>query len=323
MADVFICDAIRTPIGRYGGGLAGVRADDLGAIPIRALLDRNPHLDAAAIEEVFLGCANQAGEDNRNVARMSLLLAGLPATVPGVTLNRLCASGLEAVGQAARAIRCGEMDLAVAGGVENMTRAPVVMGKAGTAFGRDQKIEDTTMGWRFVNPRLDANRSLDLFRHRSLVGVESGWIDLQVGRANDRVRWQRRLRAQQHGHRVEHRAGSRHRFGRGAELLEVRRAPMVLVGRRIHVHLEDADLRGVAIFCNHVQREYAGLVPQRGLGMPDCRALECVELGRIDLKVRQAHEWHGLRLGRRGGMEEQTEHQRAQRKECVELHCHA
>jgi 3-oxoadipyl-CoA thiolase len=156
MTEAFICDAVRTPIGRYGGILARVRADDLGALPMKALLARNPGLDPSAIEEVFYGCANQSGEDNRNVARMSLLLAGLPHTVSGVTLNRLCASGLDAVGTAARAIRSGEMSLAIAGGVENMTRAPLVMGKADSAFGRAQKLEDTTMGWRFVNPALDA-----------------------------------------------------------------------------------------------------------------------------------------------------------------------
>src|SRR3546814_9619170 len=141
MTDAFICDAVRTPIGRYGGILAGVRADDLGALPIAQLLARNPGLDPAAIEEVFYGCANQSGEDNRNVARMSLLLAGLPSSVPGVTLNRLCASGLAAVGAAARAIRTGEMSLAIAGGVESMTRAPSVMGKAGAAFGRGPPLE--------------------------------------------------------------------------------------------------------------------------------------------------------------------------------------
>ena len=156
MTHAYICDAVRTPIGRYGGALAQIRADDLGALPIRALLARNPGLDPQAIEEVFYGCANQAGEDNRNVARMSLLLAGLPVSVPGVTLNRLCASGLEAVGQAARAIRGGEMALAIAGGVESMSRAPFVIGKAESAFGRNQQLEDTTMGWRFVNPQLDA-----------------------------------------------------------------------------------------------------------------------------------------------------------------------
>lgn len=156
MSEAFICDAVRTPVGRYGGTLARIRADDLGAVPMRALLDRNPELDPGALEEVFYGCANQSGEDNRNVARMSLLLAGLPNTVPGVTLNRLCASGLEAVGAAARAIRSDEMALAIAGGVESMTRAPFVMGKSDSAFGRAQQIEDTTMGWRFVNPALTA-----------------------------------------------------------------------------------------------------------------------------------------------------------------------
>src|ERR1043165_3646151 len=154
--EAFICDAVRTPIGRYGGSLAKVRTDDLAAIPIKALLARHPKIDWEKHEEVYFGCANQAGEDNRNVARMALLLAGLPPEVPGVTLNRLCASGLEAVGAAARAIRSGEMDLALAGGVESMTRAPFVMGKAESAFGRGQKLEDTTMGWRFVNPALDA-----------------------------------------------------------------------------------------------------------------------------------------------------------------------
>jgi 3-oxoadipyl-CoA thiolase len=154
MTDAFICDAVRTPIGRYNGILAGVRADDLGALPLQTLLARNPQLDPSAVDEVFYGCANQSGEDNRNVARMSLLLAGLPTTVPGVTLNRLCASGLEAVGYAARAIRLGEMGLAIAGGVESMTRAPFVMGKSDAAFGRAQTLEDTTMGWRFINPKL-------------------------------------------------------------------------------------------------------------------------------------------------------------------------
>ncbi|HBC00209.1 3-oxoadipyl-CoA thiolase [Stutzerimonas kunmingensis] len=159
--EVFICDAVRTPIGRFGGALAAVRADDLAAIPLRALLERNPQLDPAAIEEVFMGSANQAGEDNRNVARMAALLAGLPHTVPGVTLNRLCASGMDAVGAAFRAIACGEMELAMAGGVESMSRAPYVMGKADTAFGRTQKIEDTTIGWRFINPKMKEMYGVD------------------------------------------------------------------------------------------------------------------------------------------------------------------
>ncbi|MCQ4274663.1 3-oxoadipyl-CoA thiolase [Stutzerimonas degradans] len=159
--DVFICDAVRTPIGRFGGALAAVRADDLAAIPLKALLERNPELDPAAIDEVFMGCANQAGEDNRNVARMAALLAGLPESVPGVTLNRLCASGMDAVGTAFRAIASGELELAIAGGVESMSRAPYVMGKADTAFGRGQKIEDTTIGWRFINPLMKAQYGVD------------------------------------------------------------------------------------------------------------------------------------------------------------------
>lgn len=160
--DTYIIDGIRTPIGRYGGALAGVRADDLGAIPLKALLARHPQLDPALIDEVYLGCANQAGEDNRNVARMSLLLAGLPVSVPGSTVNRLCGSGLDAIGTVARGIAAGELGLAIAGGVESMSRAPYVMGKAGTPFARDQVMEDTTMGWRFINPQL-----------RALYGVET------------------------------------------------------------------------------------------------------------------------------------------------------
>ncbi|WP_313057240.1 3-oxoadipyl-CoA thiolase [Stutzerimonas nitrititolerans] len=159
--EVFICDAVRTPIGRFGGGLSAVRADDLASTPIRALLERNPQLDPAAIDEVFLGSANQAGEDNRNVARMAALLAGLPESVTGVTLNRLCASGMDAVGSAFRAIASGEIELAIAGGVESMSRAPYVMGKADSAFGRTQKIEDTTIGWRFINPRMKEMYGVD------------------------------------------------------------------------------------------------------------------------------------------------------------------
>ncbi len=161
MKDVFIVDAVRTPIGRYGGSLATVRGDDLGAAPIKALIERNPSLDFSEVEEVFYGCANQAGEDNRNVARMSALLAGLPQSVPAVTLNRLCGSGMDAVGSAARAIACGDMSLAIAGGVEAMTRAPFVMGKAGSAFDRQAQMYDTTMGWRFINPQLKAEYGVD------------------------------------------------------------------------------------------------------------------------------------------------------------------
>src|SRR5690348_18352668 len=161
MRDVFICDAARTPIGRFGGSLAKVRADDLAASPIKALMAKHPKLDWADVDEVYYGCANQAGEDNRNVARMALLLAGLPETVPGTTINRLCASGLDAVGSAARAIRAGEIDFAIAGGVESMTRAPLVMGKAETAFQRSAEIHDTTIGWRFINPLMKAQYGVD------------------------------------------------------------------------------------------------------------------------------------------------------------------
>lgn len=161
MRQVFICDAIRTPIGRYGGALAAVRTDDLGAIPLRALIQRNPKVDWSAIDDVYFGCANQAGEDNRNVARMAALLAGLPDVVPGATINRLCGSGLDAVNLAARTIRCGEAELVIAGGVESMTRAPFVMGKADSAFSRTAKIEDTTLGWRFINPLLKARYGVD------------------------------------------------------------------------------------------------------------------------------------------------------------------
>jgi 3-oxoadipyl-CoA thiolase len=159
--EVFICDYIRTPIGRHGGALAKLRTDDLAAVPLAALLVRNPNLDATQIEEIWFGCANQAGEDNRNVARMASLLAGYPDSVPGVTVNRLCASGMEAVISAARAIKAGEMDLAIAGGVESMSRAPFVMLKAETAFTRTVAMEDTTIGWRFVNPKMKALYGVD------------------------------------------------------------------------------------------------------------------------------------------------------------------
>ncbi len=159
--DVFLCDAARTAIGRYGGALAKVRPDDLAAVPIKALVARNPRADWDALDEVYFGCANQAGEDNRNVARMALLLAGLPDKVPGVTLNRLCASGMNAVGDAARAIRSGEIEFAIAGGVESMTRAPLVMGKAETPFQRAAEIHDTTIGWRFINPLMKAQYGVD------------------------------------------------------------------------------------------------------------------------------------------------------------------
>ena len=159
--DAFICDAIRTPFGRYGGSLASIRADDLAALPIAALIARNPGVDWSMVDDLLYGCANQAGEDNRNIARMAGLLAGLPSDVPGSTINRLCGSSLDAVGTAARAIKAGEANLIIAGGVEHMTRAPLVMAKADSAFSRSAKIEDTTMGWRFVNPLMKAKYGID------------------------------------------------------------------------------------------------------------------------------------------------------------------
>lgn len=161
MKKVYICDAVRTPIGRFGGSLSGVRADDLGALPIKALMERNPQVNWENVDDVYYGCANQAGEDNRNVARMSGLLAGLPQSVPAVTINRLCGSGMDAIGTAARAIACGEQSLAIAGGVEQMSRAPLVMPKADSAFSRRAEIYDTTMGWRFVNKKLAAQYGVD------------------------------------------------------------------------------------------------------------------------------------------------------------------
>jgi 3-oxoadipyl-CoA thiolase len=161
MADAFICDPVRTPIGRYGGALSSVRADDLAAIPIRALLERNDKFDPVQVEDLALGCANQAGEDNRNVARMAVLLADLPVTVPGVTVNRLCGSGMNAVGNIADGIRTGAIELGIAGGVESMSRAPFVMGKQATAFGRDAELYDTTLGWRFVNRRIEEQYGID------------------------------------------------------------------------------------------------------------------------------------------------------------------
>jgi 3-oxoadipyl-CoA thiolase len=179
MTDAFLCDAIRTPIGRLNGALSTVRADDLAAIPLRALVERNPSVDWQAVDDVLLGCANQAGEDNRNVARMAVLLAGLPEVVPGGTINRLCGSGLNAVGSAGQAIRSGDAELIVAGGVESMTRAPYVMGKAGTAFDRAQMLEDTTLGWRFVNPAMRAVYGIDTMP-QTAENVADRW---RVGRA--------------------------------------------------------------------------------------------------------------------------------------------
>ena len=178
--EAFLCDAVRTPIGRYGGVLSSVRTDDLGAVPIRALIERNPAVDWSAVDDVIYGCANQAGEDNRNVGRMALLLAGLPTDVPGTTVNRLCGSSLDAVAMAARAIKCGEMSLVIAGGVESMSRAPFVIAKADSAFSRAAKIEDTTIGWRFVNPAMKAKYGIDTMPETA----ENVAAEFGVGRAD-------------------------------------------------------------------------------------------------------------------------------------------
>ena len=199
MTEAFLCDAIRTPIGRYGGALSGVRADDLGAVPLKALIERNRDVDWAAIDDVIYGCANQAGEDNRNVARMSALLAGLPTAVPGTTLNRLCGSGMDAVGTAARAIKSGEARLMIAGGVESMTRAPFVMGKSATAFARQADIFDTTIGWRFINPLMKQLYGVDSMPETG----ENVATDYSISRADQDLfalrSQQKAARAQQDG----------------------------------------------------------------------------------------------------------------------------
>jgi 3-oxoadipyl-CoA thiolase len=194
MCNAYICDAVRTPIGRFGGALAKVRTDNLAAAPIKALIGRNRNADWTKLDEVYFGCGNQAGEDNRNVARMALLLAGLSASVPGVTINRLCASGLEAIGTAARAIRCGEIDFAIAGGVESMTRAPFVIAKSQEAFSRSAEIFDTTIGWRFVNPAIKMQYGIDSMPETA----ENVAEEFQISRADqDAFAWRSQQRAGQ------------------------------------------------------------------------------------------------------------------------------
>ncbi|MBX9698292.1 MAG: 3-oxoadipyl-CoA thiolase [Acetobacteraceae bacterium] len=203
MAEAYVCDAVRTPIGRYAGSLAPVRTDDLGAVPLRALMARNPNVDWAAVEDVIYGCANQAGEDNRNVARMALLLAGLPQSIGGSTVNRLCGSGMDAVGIAGRAIKAGDADFMIAGGVESMTRAPFVMGKATEAFARSNEIYDTTIGWRFVNPRMKAEHGVDSMPETA----ENVAQDFQINRADQDA----------FAHRSQQRAGRAMASGRFAQ----------------------------------------------------------------------------------------------------------
>jgi len=223
MRDVFLCDAARTAIGRYGGSLSKVRTDDLAAVPIRALVKRNPQIDWEALDEVIFGCANQAGEDNRNVARMGLLLAGLPDTIPGITVNRLCASGLNAVGDAARAIRAGEIELAIAGGVESMTRAPFVMGKATEAFSRSSEIFDTTIGWRFINPLMKKQYGVDSMPETG----ENVAADFQVSRADQDA----------FAYRSQQRAAKAQAEGYFAEEI----VPVEIAGRKGEVTVFDKD----------------------------------------------------------------------------------
>ncbi|HEV7264432.1 MAG TPA: 3-oxoadipyl-CoA thiolase [Falsiroseomonas sp.] len=223
MADAFVCDAARTPIGRYGGSLKEVRPDDLGAIPIKALVARNPKLDWAAVDDVIFGCANQAGEDNRNVARMSLLLAGLPETIPGATINRLCGSGMDAVGTAARAIKAGETELMLAGGVESMTRAPFVMGKAQEAFSRSAEIYDTTIGWRFVNALMKGKYGIDSMPETA----ENVAQEFQVSRADQDA----------FAHRSQQRAGKAMASGRFKEEI----VPVAIARRKGDPTVVDTD----------------------------------------------------------------------------------
>src|SRR3954468_3698571 len=199
MIEAFICDAIRTPFGRFGGALATLRADDLAAIPIAELVKRNPNVDWSKLDDVLYGCANQAGEDNRNVGRMALLLAGLPVDVPAVTVNRLCGSGMEAVGQLARAIKCGEAQLGIAGGVESMTRAPFVMPKADTAFSRANAVFDTTIGWRFINPKMKAKYGVDAMPETAENVAEDFKVSRQDQDAFALRSQQRALEAQKNG----------------------------------------------------------------------------------------------------------------------------
>jgi len=225
MNPVFIADATRTPFGRYGGALANVRCDDLAALPLTALMSRYPSLDWAAVDEVILGCANQAGEDNRNVARMAALLAGLPVSVPAFTVNRLCASGLEAVAQAARTIACGDADLILAGGVESMSRAPLVMAKSGAAFDREQKLEDSTLGWRFINPRMQARYGVESMTQTAEHLAREHRIDRA---SQDAYAWrsqQRAARAQQQGWLAEEISAVEATLGKSSRLVSVDEHP--------------------------------------------------------------------------------------------------
>ena len=259
MAEAFICDAVRTAIGRYAGGLAPVRTDDLGAVPLAALMARNPGVDWAAVEDVIYGCANQAGEDNRNVARMALLLAGLPGTIGGSTVNRLCGSGMDAVGIAGRAIKAGETEFMIAGGVESMTRAPYVQGKQSEAFGRAPDIYDTTIGWRFVNPKMKKEHGVDSMPETA----ENVAQDFQINRADQDA----------FAFRSQQRAGRAQREGRFAqEIVDVvipkRRGDPAVVNQDEHLR-PDTTLEALAKLAAPFRKEGGSVTAGNASGVND------------------------------------------------------
>ena len=277
MAEAFICDAVRTAIGRYAGGLAPVRTDDLGAVPLQALMARNPGVDWAAVEDVIYGCANQAGEDNRNVARMALLLAGLPGTIGGSTVNRLCGSGMDAVGIAGRAIKAGETDFMIAGGVESMTRAPYVQGKQAEAFGRSPEIYDTTIGWRFVNPRMKKDHGVDSMPETA----ENVAQDFQVNRADQDA----------FAFRSQQRAGRAQAAGRFAqEIVDVtiarRKGDPIIINKDEHLR-PDTTLEGLAKLAAPFRKEGGSVTAGNASGVNDGAAA-------ILVASEKAAKQHGL-----------------------------
>ena len=259
MAEAFICDAVRTAIGRYAGGLSPVRTDDLGAVPLQALMARNPGVDWAAVEDVIYGCANQAGEDNRNVARMALLLAGLPGSIGGSTVNRLCGSGMDAVGIAGRAIKAGETEFMIAGGVESMTRAPYVQGKQSEAFGRAPEIYDTTIGWRFVNPKMKAGHGVDSMPETA----ENVAQDFQVSRADQDA----------FAFRSQQRAGKAQAAGRFAqEIVDVtiarRKGDPIIINKDEHLR-PDTTLEALSKLATPFRREGGSVTAGNASGVND------------------------------------------------------
>jgi len=290
MTEVFICDAVRTPFGRYGGALSSIRTDDLATLPIKALIERNPSVDWGSLDDVIYGCVNQAGEDNRNVARMALLLAGLPETVPGATVNRLCGSSLDAVGTASRAIKCGETQFMIAGGVESMSRAPFVIPKADSAFSRAAKIEDTTIGWRFVNPLMKSKYGIDSMPETA----ENVAEEFKVGRAEQDAL---ALRSQQRWAAAQSKG-----FYRG-EIIPVsvpgKKGAATLVDRDEHPRPDTtlealARLKGVVKPEGTVTRECVGRERRR---LRDDSRFRC-RRKKAQTDSEGAHPWHGHRRRR-------------------------